>query len=92
VPNADPLSNAIPVDPDRIVAIIEADKPDNTGGNAPEDDTSKAIAKHLIEFLQSEVDAGRLPKTLLPLQSGIGNVANSIIGFVSSCSTVELAS
>ncbi|KAF5358865.1 hypothetical protein D9757_004573 [Collybiopsis confluens] len=31
-------------------------------------------------FLESEVIEGRLPKSLLPLQSGIGNVANSIIG------------
>lgn len=54
------------------------------GQNAPEDDTSKAIAKHLIEFLQMEVEAGRLPKNLLPLQSGIGNVANSIIGSFSA--------
>lgn len=73
-------STAIPVDPDRVVAIIESDKPDNTGSNAPENDESRAIAKHLIEFLEKEVKEGRLPKSLLPLQSGIGNVANSIIG------------
>lgn len=41
---------------------------------------SRAIASHLINFLSDEVSAGRLPKSLLPLQSGIGNVANSIIG------------
>ncbi|GAW04537.1 acyl- carboxylate -transferase [Lentinula edodes] len=73
-------STAIPIDPDRVVAIIESDKPDNTGLNAPENDESRAIAKHLIEFLEKEVKEGRLPKSLLPLQSGIGNVANSIIG------------
>ncbi|TFK63812.1 hypothetical protein BDN72DRAFT_963658 [Pluteus cervinus] len=71
---------AIPIDPDRVVAIVESRHPDNTGTNAPENAESKAIASHLIEFLSSEVDAGRLPKNLLPLQSGIGNVANSIIG------------
>ncbi|GLB36901.1 putative acetyl-CoA hydrolase/transferase C-terminal domain [Lyophyllum shimeji] len=71
---------AIPVDPDRIVAIVESRLPDNTGTNAPEDDTSRAIARHLMEFFSEEVSAGRLPKSLLPLQSGIGNVANSIIG------------
>src|SRR5690606_33862237 len=48
--------------------------------NAPEDATSKAIAKHLIEFFASEVEGGRLPKSLLPLQSGIGNIANAVIG------------
>ncbi|KIM37155.1 hypothetical protein M413DRAFT_448664 [Hebeloma cylindrosporum] len=71
---------AIAVDPDRVVAIIESTEPDNTGSNAPETTDSRLIASHLIEFLSAEVTAGRLPKSLLPLQSGIGNVANSIIG------------
>ncbi|KAK7453282.1 acetyl-CoA hydrolase [Stygiomarasmius scandens] len=71
---------SIPVDPDRVVAIIESTAPDNTGPNAPETPESRAIASHLIQFLSDEVSAGRLPKNLLPLQSGIGNVANSIIG------------
>ncbi|EDR04672.1 uncharacterized protein LACBIDRAFT_252427 [Laccaria bicolor S238N-H82] len=71
---------SIPIDPDRVVAIVESRVPDNTGKNAPENDESRAIAAHLINFLSEEVAAGRLPKSLLPLQSGIGNVANSIIG------------
>ncbi|KAG7443237.1 uncharacterized protein BT62DRAFT_972559 [Guyanagaster necrorhizus] len=73
-------TTAIPVDPERVVAIIESRQPDNTSSNTPESDDSRAIARHLIEFLSDEVSAGRLPKSLLPLQSGIGNVANSIIG------------
>jgi acetyl-CoA hydrolase len=73
-------TTSIPIDTDRVVAIVESDKPDNTGTNAPENDESRAIARHLIQFLADEVSAGRLPKSLLPLQSGIGNVANSIIG------------
>lgn len=71
---------SIPIDPDRVVAIVESDMPDNTGTNAPENEESRTIANHLISFLSSEVEIGRLPKSLLPLQSGIGNVANSIIG------------
>ncbi|KAK0477029.1 hypothetical protein IW261DRAFT_1488285 [Armillaria novae-zelandiae] len=73
-------TTSIPVDPERVVAVIESRQPDNTSSNAPENEDSKAIARHLIEFLSDEVSAGRLPKSLLPLQSGIGNVANSIIG------------
>lgn len=34
----------------------------------------------MIAFFSAEVESGRLPRSLLPLQSGIGNVANSIIG------------
>src|SRR5271156_4963101 len=77
----------IPVDPDRVVAVVESDYPDQTTANSPEDDTSRAIASNLIEFLKHEVDHGRLPKNLLPIQSGIGNIANAVIGGLSVSST-----
>ncbi|KAJ9660788.1 acetyl-CoA hydrolase [Neophaeococcomyces mojaviensis] len=70
----------VPVDPDRVVAIVESDYPDQTTENAPEDATSVAIANNIIEFLQHEVSRGRLPKNLLPIQSGIGNIANAVVG------------
>ena len=70
----------IPVDPERVVAVVESDYPDQTTENAPEDDTSRAIASNLIEFLQHEVKHGRLPVNLLPIQSGIGNIANAVVG------------
>ena len=70
----------IPVDPDRVVAIVESDYPDQTNENAPEDDTSRAIAANLIQFLEHEVKHDRLPKNLLPIQSGIGNIANAVVG------------
>jgi acetyl-CoA hydrolase len=73
-------STAIPVDPEKVVAIIESDYQDQTQPNSAEDDTSRAIAGHLIEFLEHEVKHDRLPKNLLPIQSGIGNIANAVIG------------
>ncbi|KAJ3564704.1 hypothetical protein NP233_g8118 [Leucocoprinus birnbaumii] len=71
---------AIQIDPDHIVALIEPTKFDNTGINTPENVNSRTIARHIIEFLSEDFESGRLPKSLLPLQSRIGNVANSIIG------------
>lgn len=71
---------SIPIDLDKVIAIVESDRPDNTGGNDPQDEKSQAIAHHIIEFFEHEVKKGRLPKNLLPLQSGIGNVSNAIIG------------
>eukprot|EP01027_Heterolobosea_sp_BB2_P023692 GEZU01035648.1.p1 GENE.GEZU01035648.1~~GEZU01035648.1.p1 ORF type:complete len:573 (+),score=165.24 GEZU01035648.1:125-1720(+) len=74
-------TTAIPIDPDKIVGIVESTLPDNTTPTEPADASSEAIAYHIIEFLQHEVKHGRLPKdSLLPLQSGIGNIANAIIG------------
>jgi succinyl-CoA:acetate CoA-transferase len=65
-------------DPAKIVAIVETDLPDrNTRFSAPDED-SRLIAAHVIDFLQQEVKKGRLPGALLPLQSGVGNVANAV--------------
>merc|ERR1711964_337616 len=56
------------------------DYQDQTLPNTPADASPAAIARHLIEFLEHEVSHGRLPANLLPLQSGIGNIANAVIG------------
>jgi len=74
----------IPVDPERVIAVVESDYPDQTVPNAPEDDTSRKIAHNLIEFLQHEVKHGRLPDNLLPIQSGIGNIANAVVSGLAS--------
>lgn len=70
----------IPVDPEKVVAIVEADYPDQTAANSPEDEVSECISQHLIDFFKHEVNQGRLPPSLLPIQSGIGNIANAVIG------------
>ncbi|KAJ5404196.1 hypothetical protein N7509_004067 [Penicillium cosmopolitanum] len=73
----------IPVDPEKVVAVVESNYPDQTQPNAPEDEGSQAIAANLIEFLKHEVHHGRLPPNLLPIQSGIGNIANAVVGGLS---------
>lgn len=66
-------------DPDKIVGIVETDTPDRNLPFSPPDDTAQAIAGHLLEFFQHEVRKGRLPQSLLPLQSGVGNIANAVL-------------
>jgi succinyl-CoA:acetate CoA-transferase len=66
-------------DPDKIIAIVETDAPDRNLPFTPPDETAQGIAGHLLEFLQHEVDKGRLPASLLPLQSGVGNIANAVL-------------
>ncbi|QKV19980.1 acetyl-CoA hydrolase/transferase family protein [Oricola thermophila] len=67
------------VDPDKIVAIVETDAPDRNLPFSEPDEVARAIAGHLQEFLVNEVARGRLTKELLPLQSGVGNVANAVM-------------
>jgi succinyl-CoA:acetate CoA-transferase len=72
-------------DPDKIVAIVHSDMPDRNAPFSTPDETAFAIAGHLIEFFHHEVKMGRLPANLLPIQSGIGNVANAVLsGLVDS--------
>jgi succinyl-CoA:acetate CoA-transferase len=66
-------------DPDKIVAIVETRAPDRNLPFAPPDAVAGAIAEHLMEFLRHEVAKGRLPPSLLPLQSGVGNIANAVL-------------
>lgn len=66
-------------DPKKIAAIVPCDIPDKPAKLAPPDAEFEAMSAHLIRFLHEEVAAGRLPKHLLPLQSGVGSVANAVI-------------
>lgn len=70
----------VPCDPDKIVAIVESRLPDKGRALSAPDEVSEQIAAHIIDFFQCEVKAGRLPKNLLPLQSGVGNIANAVVG------------
>jgi succinyl-CoA:acetate CoA-transferase len=65
--------------PEKIVAVVETDSPDRNTAFKPIDDTSQRIAQNLLEFLAYEVNGGRLPASLLPLQSGVGNIANAVL-------------
>lgn len=69
-----------PCDPDKIIAIVESKHLDKGRAFTEIDDTSEAIAGHIIDFFSAEVKAGRLPANLLPLQSGVGSIANAVVG------------
>jgi succinyl-CoA:acetate CoA-transferase len=64
---------------EKIIAVVETNSPDrNSPFKAPDAD-SEQIAGHVMDFLSHEVKKGRLPATLLPLQSGVGNIANAVM-------------
>jgi succinyl-CoA:acetate CoA-transferase len=69
---------------EKIVAVVETDLPDRNTAFKPADEVSQLIAGHVVEFLTHEVRRGRLPDTLLPLQSGVGNIANAVMAGLDS--------
>ena len=72
-------SHYIDCDLDKIVAVVFTDAPDRNSKFAEPDAISQRIAEQIIEFFEHEVKHGRLPENLLPLQSGVGNVANAVL-------------
>lgn len=67
------------VDPAKVVAVVETDAPDRNSPFSPPDEASRRIAGHLLDFFAHEIRRGRLGDTLLPLQSGVGNIANAVL-------------
>ena len=72
-------SIAIPVDPQRIAAVVISEYTDSPANMLPPDEDTKAIANHLIGFFEAEVEQGRLPRNLGPLQVGVGSIANAVM-------------
>lgn len=68
------------VDFDKVIAIVESDISDKVRPLGRIDENSRKISNHIIELFKNEVAAGRLPENLLPLQSGVGSVANAVLG------------
>ena len=63
----------------RLSAIVLTDSPDRNSAFKAPDEASKKIAGHILEFLSWEVKKGRMTANLLPLQSGVGNIANAVL-------------
>lgn len=74
----------IKVDPAKIVGIVETNIPNEGGKFAPLDEVTMAIGNNVANFLANEIKAGRIPASFLPMQSGVGNVANAVLGALGS--------
>lgn len=83
IPIFDPLTRiGFPyalVDPAKVIGVVETNQPDNIEPFQPADERSQAIGRHVSRFLCEEMAAGRIPKDFLPLQAGVGNVANGVM-------------
>ncbi|MCQ2051533.1 MAG: acetyl-CoA hydrolase/transferase family protein [Bacteroidaceae bacterium] len=70
----------IQVDPAKILGIVEVNIPDEARGFTEPDDVTQQIGQNVAQFLISDMKRGIIPSTFLPLQSGVGNVANAVLG------------
>ncbi len=70
----------IKVHPSKIAGVVLTNLPDEAGGFDAPDEVTNRIGENVAGFLANEIKVGRLPDSFLPLQSGVGNIANAVIG------------
>lgn len=73
-------SPVLKVPPEKIAGIVYTDAPDEVVPFREPDETTMRIGRNTAEFLAREVREGRIPASFLPLQSGVGNIANAVLG------------
>lgn len=66
------------VDPSKVV-VVKTNLENEGGAFAPVDETTAKIGHNVADFFVKEMAEGRMPKSFLPVQSGVGNVANAVL-------------
>jgi len=72
----------IKVDPSKIVGVVLTNQADEVGGFSKTDEVTETIGRNVAEFLSGELKSGRIPSSFLPLQSGVGNIANAVLAAI----------
>lgn len=81
-------TRTLKVDPEKIVGVVLTNSRDGFSafkGQTPETDR---IGRNVVRFLEDEYRLGRLPAGFLPMQSGVGNVANSVLSALGESETI----
>ena len=73
----------IKVDPKKIIGVVKTNRPAEVGGFSPNDEVTERIGDNVALFLAQELKAGRIPQDFLPIQSGVGNIANAVLDSLS---------
>ena len=72
-------STVIKIDPKKIIGVVPSNESESISAFTSLNDATKAIGANVADFLASELKRGGLPKEFLPIQSGVGNIANAAL-------------
>lgn len=73
-------STVLKIDPKKVLGVVETDSYDHLNPFKPLNETTQQIGQNVADFLVREWKKGGIPKEFLPLQSGVGNIANAVLG------------
>jgi len=77
-------SATITVDPARIAGVVVTDLDDEARSFAEPTDVTRRIGENVAEFLAGGLRTGLIPRPFLPVQSGVGDIANAMLGAMGS--------
>ncbi len=72
-------STVLHLDPKKIIGVVPSNASEGVKPFTPSDAVTHQIGENVCNFLVQQLRSGMLPKEFLPIQSGVGNVANSVL-------------
>lgn len=72
-------TTTVNVDPKKIIGVVETCEEDHLAEFKEVNAIHEAIGQHVAQFFLQELNAGRIPSSFLPVQSGVGNIANAVL-------------
>jgi succinate CoA transferase len=69
----------IKVDPSKIMCVVNTNLENEGSAFTPVDETTARIGDNVANFLVKEIALGHIPESFLPVQSGVGNIANAVL-------------
>src|ERR1017187_768544 len=73
-------SPIITIHPAKIMGGVETDLEDEAPGFGESSPLTESLGYNVAEFLAAQLADGMIPKPFLPIQSGVGDIANSVLG------------
>jgi propionyl-CoA:succinyl-CoA transferase len=77
-------SPVLVVDRRKLVGVVKCSQADETSPFSEPTPETRQIGTNVAEFLVGEMRVGRIPRSFLPLQSGVGDIANSVLAAIGS--------
>ena len=72
-------TTVLKIDPKKIIGVVPSNESESICSFTSISETTRAIGANVADFLANELRLGRIPKEFLPVQSGVGNIANAAL-------------
>lgn len=72
-------STVLKIDPAKIIGVVPSNASESIKPFTAPDEISQRIGDNISHFLGEQLRTGKMPKEFLPIQSGVGNVANAVL-------------